>query len=324
MTEQAYSRYSRNKRKKRGGCLKWLLIGLILVLVAIGLIFAKLYFDTKKLTDSVFVQPDQETQQPIRESVNLSQKTPFSILILGIDTGDYGRTDQGRSDVMMVATLNPNTNQTTLVSIPRDTYTTIVGRSGQDKINHAYAFGGTAMAVDTVEALLDIPIDYTVTVDMQGFAQIIDAVGGVTVVANDSFTMEGYSFVEGQTYQMDGAMALAYSRDRSVEGGDYGRQARQRQIIQAIASSVLSMNLIANYQNIITSLQGNVQVSIPFAELLPAIQNYRSALRQLNTLQLSGSGQMIDNVYYEMLDQTQLQEVQARLQSELELTSSGN
>lgn len=74
------------------------------------------------------------------------------MLLLGIDTGDLGRTDQGRSDTMMVAAVNPTDQKTTIVSIARDTYVPIVGHGTDDKINHAYAFGGAAMSMNTVKA----------------------------------------------------------------------------------------------------------------------------------------------------------------------------
>lgn len=310
---------SRRNRKRKGGCLKWFLLIILFLVIGIVAVGAKLYLDMRKVTETVFVEPTVEVTTYRQETVDVASKDPFSILILGIDTGDFGRTDQGRSDVMMVATLNPNTNQTTLVSIPRDSYTEIIGRGTQDKINHAYAFGGASMAINTVQNLLDIPIDYYVTIDMGGFSQIINAVGGVDIVANDTFTNSGYSFVEGQSYHMDGDMALAYSRDRSVEGGDYGRQARQRQVIQSIASSVLSLNLVSNYQSILETLQGNVEISMPLDQILSAAQNYRSALGNLTTIQLSGQGEMLDGVYYEMLDETQLEEVKTRLKESLAL-----
>ena len=79
-------------------------------------------------------------------------------------------------------TVNPTEQSTTIVSIPRDTYTEIIGHNTRDKINHAYAFGGTEMAVASIESLLDIPIDYIATINMEGFENIVDAVGGISIV----------------------------------------------------------------------------------------------------------------------------------------------
>ena len=87
---------------------------------------------------------------------------------MGIDTGDLGRTEQGRSDTTMVVTINPKENKSTMISLDRDILTDIVGNDTQDKLNHAYAFGGAEMAINTVQELLDIPIHHYVSINMKG------------------------------------------------------------------------------------------------------------------------------------------------------------
>ncbi|WP_446454278.1 LCP family glycopolymer transferase [Tuanshanicoccus yangjingiae] len=307
------------RSKKRGGCLKiFVLMLFIIILIAGGLLF-KLYRDAKSLSQNVFTEKPQ-TQQVISDtSAKVSEVKPISILLLGIDTGEFGRIEQGRSDVIMVATLNPKTKQTTLVSIPRDSYTKIIGHDTEDKINHAYAFGGKAMAVNTVQALLDIPIDYTFSINMQGFEDIVDAVGGITITPTSTFTQDGYEFNEGQPVQMNGAMALAYTRNRADAEGDYGRQGRQRQLLQAIVQAALGMNLVTKYQEILQTLNGNLSTDMPFDEMIKVMQKYGDALQSLNTIQLSGTGELRDDIYYEMLDKTQLSEVIAQLKAQLEL-----
>jgi anionic cell wall polymer biosynthesis LytR-Cps2A-Psr (LCP) family protein len=94
------------------------------------------------------------------EQPNIDNAEPFSILLAGVDTGDLGRSDQGRSDSMMVVTINPKQKKSTIVSLDRDILANIVGYGTDDKLNHAYAFGGVKMSMDTIETLLDIPIDH--------------------------------------------------------------------------------------------------------------------------------------------------------------------
>ncbi|RKJ22727.1 LytR family transcriptional regulator, partial [Butyricicoccus sp. 1XD8-22] len=89
--------------------------------------------------------------------------------------------DRGRSDSIIVMTVNPKTESIDMLSIPRDTRVEIVGKGVDDKINHAYAFGGVEMSMNTVEKFLDIPIDYYIKLNMEGFKEIVDAVGGVDV-----------------------------------------------------------------------------------------------------------------------------------------------
>ncbi|GAA3319168.1 hypothetical protein GCM10020331_024960 [Ectobacillus funiculus] len=146
------------------------------------------------------------------------------------------RADEvGRSDTLLVITLNPRTKSMKMVSIPRDTYTEIVGKGKSDKINHAYAFGGIDMSVNTVENFLNIPIDYYIEVNMAGFKDIVDAVGGVDVVNDlDFFHSLVIIFAKGPIH-LNGEEALVYSRMRKQDPrGDFGRQMRQRQIIKAV------------------------------------------------------------------------------------------
>lgn len=100
-------------------------------------------------------------------------------LLLGTDTGALGRTEKGRTDTMMVMTVNPNTKTTTMASLQRDTKITIDGVT--EKLNAAYALGDAKQAMTTVEQLLDIKLDGYLLVNMKGLEQLVDAVGGVTV-----------------------------------------------------------------------------------------------------------------------------------------------
>ena len=114
---------------------------------------------------------------------------------------------------MIVLTVNPELKSVKMLSIPRDTRTEIVGHGTTDKINHAYAFGGIPMSMDTVENFLDIPIDYYLEINMESFNDIVNAVGGITVENNLDFTYENVHFAKG-TITLDGESALKYSRMR--------------------------------------------------------------------------------------------------------------
>ena len=90
--------------------------------------------------------------------------------------------------------------KTELVSIPRDTKAEIAGRGTEEKINHAYAYGGPNMAVKTIEKLMNVPIDHYATIDMDGLHDMIDTLGGVDVVSNSTFTMGANHFVKGEKH----------------------------------------------------------------------------------------------------------------------------
>ena len=318
------SRHRRRKprRKRKFGCFGFIVVLLLIAIGVAGFYAWNVYRNVEQTTAVLYTEKPEGQVLVREESIDIQQEEkPFSVLLLGIDTGDMGRVDQGRSDVMMVATVNPNTNRTTITSIPRDSLTDIVGYGTQDKINHAYAFGGVAMSANTVQNLLEIPIDFTVSVNMQGFEDIVDAVGGITITPTDTFSQDGYQFYEGQSTFMDGTMALAYSRNRYDTGGDYGRQARQRQLIDGILHSALNVSTLWNYNEILASLQGNVQTDITFDDMLTIFNNYRGAIDTIEIYQFSGSGSMIDGVYYEILDPSSLAEVIDQLQYELELNN---
>ena len=222
-----------------------IIFGIVAVLV-IGVvgIGAKLYMDLSGSIQKTYESVERENQEAGKREkpLDLDKKDSFSVLLLGIDTGDLGRTDQGRSDAIMVATVNPTDGQTTIVSVPRDTYVDIVGHGTTDKINHAYAFGGAAMSMDTVQKFLDIPIDHYVAMNMAGIKELVDAVGGVDVNNDLKFENEGNTFDIGKIH-LNGDQALSYTRMRYDDpNGDYGRQGRQRNVVAAVAKKALSLD----------------------------------------------------------------------------------
>lgn len=242
---------------------------------------------------------------------------PMSVLLLGIDTGSLGRTEVGRSDVIMVMTLNPNTNHITLTSIPRDTYVEIVGQGMMDKINHAYAFGGIEMSRATVEEFLDIPIEHYIVVNMAGLSEIIDQVGGVEVIPPTTFNISGYHFVEGQAITLDGEMALAYVRERYTSGGDYGRQERQRQLVTAVIHQLSKSKNIFNLKNLFYSLNENIKTDFDLMTLMGLYKEFNDSVDNVTTYQISGYPQMIENIYYEVPDAEILEDIKYAIQNEL-------
>nr|WP_255466541.1 MULTISPECIES: LCP family protein [unclassified Facklamia] len=241
----------------------------------------------------------------------------MSILLLGTDTGALGRDEVGRSDVIMVMTINPATERVTLTSIPRDTYVEIVGRGTKDKINHAYAFGGPQMSMDTVNQLFQMKLDHYIVVNMKGIEQIVDAVGGIDVTPPTSFEITGFTFNAGETTHINGEQALAYARERYTSGGDYARQERQREIIQAVMSKVSTADSIFNLQEILTAMNQNVQTDLNMVTILQLFSEYRDKVGEIETHQLSGTGTMIDGVYYDLADESILSETIQRIANEL-------
>lgn len=312
------SRRSRRSSRGKKVFLTIFTIVAALVVIAAG-VGAKLYFDLSgsiKQTYEAVERKNTETKKR-QQPVDLNKKEPFSVLLLGIDTGDLGRTEQGRSDTLMVATVNPNDNKTTLVSIPRDTYVDIVGYGTQDKINHAYAFGGAAMSMDTVEKYLDIPIDHYVSINMMGIKELVDALGGVDVNNDLEFTYEGQNYAFGPIH-LDGDAALGYLRMRYDDPrGDYGRQLRQRSVVEAIVKKAVSLDGITQYRNLLDAMEGNMKTDMSFDDMQKIALDYRSAFTTIGQLQMQGDGFMQDGVSYQRVSDEELQSVQNKLKKQL-------
>lgn len=247
------------------------------------------------------------------EKVVLEEKNPISVLLLGVDERE---DDRGRSDTMIVLTINPTDNSTKMVSIPRDTYTEIVGLDKLDKINHAYAFGGIDMSLDTTEKLLDIPIDYVVQLNMEGFKDVIDALDGITV--DNAFAFD--DFKKGEL-TLTGDQALDFVQMRKQDpNGDFGRQDRQKQVIQSIMSEAVSATTLFNYPKIFDALGSNVKTNMEFSEMIDIQKNYRSASTDVEQLVFEkGYGETIGGIWYYMMDQEELSVVKAELKGHLGL-----
>lgn len=317
------SRRSRHNTRSTGKKIFWIFFSIVVGLVLIGgAVAAKVYFDFSgsiKETYEAVERQNNEEETKREVPVDLDKKESFSVLLLGIDTGDLGRTEQGRSDTLMVATVNPETKKTTLVSIPRDTYLEIVGRGTQDKVNHAYAFGGAAMSMDTVEKFLDIPIDHYVSINMSGIKELVDALGGVEVNNDLEFTSRGEHYDFGPIH-LEGDRALTYLRMRYEDPrGDYGRQLRQRSVVEAIAKKGLSLSGVSQYQNILGTLEGNMRTDMTFNDMQNIALNYRDAFGSIDSLQMQGTGFMQGGVSYQRVDEAELQSVQAELKKQLDI-----
>ncbi len=182
-----------------------------------------------------------------------------NILILGSDTRDPANTDGSRSDTIIIAHLPKDRASAQLISIPRDTWVHVPKskdgqRGGRDaKINAAYAWGGVPMMVQTVEKFTGVRIDHVAIIDFSGFKEIVDALGGVEITVEQSFTST-HSLLPGGRREftkgrqvMDGAQALDYARERyAFRDGDFTRIRHQQQVIRAILDKAVSSGTLTN------------------------------------------------------------------------------
>lgn len=252
-----------------------------------------------------------------KEKIELQQKTPFSLLILGVDKRDG---DKGRSDTLLLLTVNPTSESIKMVSIPRDTYTEIIGLGIHDKINHAYAFGDIEMTVNTVENLLHVPIDYVVKIDMEGFQDIVDFVGGVDVVNETTFEVFGHTFLEGKI-RLQGEQALDYVRMRKDDPqGDFGRQHRQKQVIQSLLKKGANFNLLLRHKELLLISEENIQTNMTFEQMLDIQKDYKKSINTIETLTFEeGAGELKDGIWYYMMNENELKKISEEIKLHLEM-----
>ncbi|MBG9452905.1 transcriptional regulator [Lysinibacillus sphaericus] len=309
--EKNTKRTKEKKSKKK--IWLWIVGGLLTIfLIFIGTAYYTIQKTMNKINTPLFETTDESKEQKI-----VTKKDPFSVLMLGVDER---KDDSGRSDTMIVITVNPEKQTMKMLSIPRDTRTEIIGHNSVDKINHAYAFGGVPMAVDTVEHFLDIPIDYYVFVNMDGFLQIIDTIGGVTIDNDMDLTFDSYHYPKGEI-TLDGDNALIFSRIRYEDPrGDFGRQIRQRQIIEAVLKKASSKSsILLKASDMLDVVGDNVRMNFTMKDLIQLQSIYKNMDGNLEQLSFKeGDGKRIDNIWYFIPKETELEKIKSELKAHLQ------
>ena len=229
--------------------------------------FFDLLSDMEGYTDAqekirALITLDFEVESGEMEKPEMPDHT-FTVYISGIDSR-YGLTARSRSDVNILAHVNTKTRQVLLVSTPRDFYVPLSISDGvPDKLTHAGIYG-VDVSKDTIGMLYGIDIDYYFRVNFEGFEEIIDSLGGVTVDSEYSFTVGDYYFCEGEN-DLNGKEALVFARERySLPGGDRQRGKNQMAVIQGVINKVLSPEILKNYTSVLEAVEGNFETTVPY------------------------------------------------------------
>lgn len=309
-----------NQRPRRSRVKVFFAWAFFLILIVGGASAAYTYAQTKNSLDKTFSAVSQT------HKTTITSTKPISILLLGTDTGAFGRTDTGRSDTMIVVTINPKTEKTTMTSIPRDTLAKISATNGSasstQKINAAYTVGGAGTAMKTVEKLLNIPINYYVTINMGGLRKVVNALGGIDVNVPFSWTDSHthMSFTKGKAH-LNGKQALAFARMRYEDpNGDYGRQKRQQQVIQAIIKKVNAKKSVSLYKKLLKLASNNMRTNLSFNDMIKLATDDQGATKHIKKTTLQGVGAYINEESYQVPTTKELQKVSNQLRSELGLS----
>ncbi|MCH4185209.1 MAG: LCP family protein [Eggerthellaceae bacterium] len=279
------NRYSRNviqdryaaqaqKRHRRKIVRNVFLIILAVILVGVGAAWAYVNHINSNLQTGI----DQETRDALTQT-NLTRE-PSYILLMGTDqsidrdqSGDLDNTY--RTDTIILARIDPVNKKVTLISMPRDTMVTLDGY-GTQKLNAAYAFGGSALAVKTVSSISGVGISHFGLVDFDGFKDVIDTLGGIDVdvpMEIDDADAGGHLDAGQQTLDGDQALILCRARhayDEYGSGDDY-RAANQRLVLQALAKKILSSD-VGTIANTVSALSQYVSTDLSVSDVISLAQ----------------------------------------------------
>ncbi|GAB3805780.1 LCP family protein [Virgibacillus kimchii] len=317
----------KKKRKLRKRAF-FILIPLIAVFLGIVGYGSYLYMKADAVLSDAYEEDEVEKSELREEKVD-PKFDNVSILIMGIDENDHrDNSESARTDALMVATLNKEDKSVNLVSIPRDSYVYIPEVGYESKINHAHAYGGPHATRETVENLLDIPIDYYVRVNFHAFVEVVDALGGITVDVPYEFTesnsmdqRDAIHLLEGEQ-KLDGEEALALARTRKMDN-DIERGKRQQDIIKAIVDKGASVSSVLKLDDVIEAVGSNMTTNMTFGEMRSFISYGTSGSNiDIETMTLEGTDYQPGSTYYWQLDEMALNETKSMLQDHLEITNT--
>lgn len=292
-------------------------------------------FKVPKVDHAAFLEAEKVSAAILKESEKRAIATPdpLSDLAVPTDTAEYLQSNEekmyvlalgvdsrgddlkGRSDSIIVLSIDKKSNSVDMISIPRDAYVNIVGKGKNDKINHAYAFGGTDMAQKTVENLLGVKFDHTVVFNFKSFISVIDVLGGIEVDVPFDFTEQNSQgkhgtmvFKKGKQV-LSGEEALAFARMRKKDPeGDIGRGKRQQQVIKAVVTKLTTGGSIQKYNDVYKRVTGSMETDITAFDLI-GLSTYLSTFQNIEQHRLTGTGITISGIYYMELYDNQLSKV---------------
>lgn len=250
-----------------------------------------------KILDTTTIKVKSEIQT---DNIDVTKQS-FNVYISGIDIyGDISLVS--RSDVNMIATVNPNTHQVLLTSIPRDYYVRLHNTTGyKDKLTHAGLYG-INMSITTIEDLFDIDIDYYVRVNFTTLVNLVDAIGGIDITSDKAFTSytnKSCTYQKGKNH-LDGKCALAFSRERyAYSEGDRHRVQNQQTVITAILNKALSSStLVKKYTSILQSMGDSFQTNIPQDKIYALVNMQLDSMPKWNITSISVNGKDSSNYTY--------------------------
>lgn len=275
--------------------------------------------------------PEGENEVEVNTGVNVMQE-PFTIYISGVDTRADELKERALSDVNIVLTVNPQTHRVLMTFIPRDYYVFLHGieTNLRDKLTHAGTVGGVALSKATIEDVLGIKIDHYIKVNFSFVRQLVDAVGGITLVSDTDFTAwtdKSCHFAMGEN-RVDGRCALAFARERmSYDSGDNHRGENQEQVIAKLVEAISQSDLLAKYSEVLQALEGTFETSLPRAAITGLVKAQLDGMPiwTAEAVNLRGTGSMQATysypgqaLYVAIPDETSIAEAKMKIEETLQ------
>lgn len=309
--------------------LKYFLIFLSLVLVVVPIIFAIILLKSSQgAFESSFNDSDSSRKSNIRDSKVNPSKDPISILFLGIDDNSgrekNGQTaEKSRTDAMILSTFNPDKEQIRMLSIPRDTISYIPKVGYYDKITHAHAYGGPTASMDSVEATLDLPVDYYVRINMEAFVDAVDELGGIKYDVpyniNEPNTNDTGKIKVKKGYQnLNGDEALAVARTRHQDS-DLKRGQRQMDLIKKLFAKAQKADSFNKLDDVVEIVGKNAKHNLSYDEIKVLATSYLKDDIKIKSSQLEGDDDYLNGIYYYNPDIKNILSTTNMLRSDLDL-----
>lgn len=312
--EKIVKRKKRNKKKKMATWKKACIIitSILAILAIIGVIAVNLIFGKMNKVEL------DNSNLGINTELN-KYKDIKNIALFGVDSTDGG---VGRSDSIMIITIDSKNETLKVSSVIRDSYVTIPGRSGKDKINHAYAFGGPELAIKTLNENFKLNIDDFATVNFSSLPKLIDSVGGLSLDITNEELKYINDYIDGLNAEnktksphitkagnqlLDGTQALAYSRIRYTTGGDFERSHRHRLVLEGLFNKFKTLS-VTSYPKVVNDLLPLVDTSMGATDIVSlamTVNGFKSKEMIQNRFPMDedGSGQTIKGTYYFVYDE---------------------
>lgn len=303
---------------KRWRCA-FVIFAVILVLsgAAYGFSVYKKYRDTLKEMSAAGVS-DQEDSLPEADEGDDKELDPFALLLFGVSEREF-LNDAGCSDAIMLAMVNPEEKKIHLISIPRDARVNIPGY-GYGKINAAYPRGGAKLLINTVEEWLGIDILAYLSINYQGFIDLVDLAGGIEVIVPRDMRYDapgdGTSInLKKGKHVLDGKNTLDFVRFRKSNDGrhdsDYDRMERQQQVLIALGEKMASLRFVNRIYQAMDILSDNVETSLTVGELHSLIKKFYSLnLQSIESTSIYGEGHRVDGIWYEIIPPAEMERIQ--------------